>query len=95
MIFLDFELEDISILQGYIPNLKVQLIGYMNIATSKLPKEGFWEIDAKQLQLFSRTRTTYNGRDSETSYDEGYRLGFAQGFNNSEQEYESDESINE
>ena len=58
-------------------------------------EEGFWEIDAKQLQLFRRP--TYNGNDSdsETSYDEGYRLGFAQGFNGSESEYDYDEYIDE
>ena len=109
LICMDFEFEDIAVLQGLIPNLKHECIGFMNIATSTLPKyyytdiltslekleEGFWEIDAKQLQLFRRP--TYNGSDSdsETSYDEGYRLGFAQGFNGSESEYDYDEYIDE
>ena len=106
---MDFEFEDIAVLQGLIPNLKHECIGFMNIATSTLPKyyytdiltslekleEGFWEIDAKQLHLFSRP--TYHGsdRDSETSCEDGYRLGFAQGFNVSESEYDYDEYIDE
>ena len=109
LICIDLELEDISVLHGIIPNLKHECVGFINIATSTLPKyyytdiltslekleEGFWEIDAKQLQLFRRP--TYNGNDSdsETSYDEGYRLGFAQGFNGSESEYDYDEYIDE
>ena len=101
LICYDFEFEDISVLKGLFPNLKFEMIGCINIATSNLTKslrfleEGFWEIDAKQLQLFRRTTNNVRDSDSETSYDEGYRLGFAQGFNGSESEYDYDEYIDE
>ena len=71
------DFEDIFALQGLLPNLTIELCGRINIASSMLPKssvqqdlqleEGFWEIDAKQLQLFKSAR---RASDSETSFDD-------------------------
>ena len=71
------DFEDIFALQGLLPNLTIELCGRINIASSMLPKssvqqdlqleEGFWEIDAKQLQLFKSAR---RASDSDTSFDD-------------------------
>ena len=71
------DFEDIFALQGLLPNLTIELCGRINIASSMMPKssvqqdlqleEGFWEIDAKQLQLFTSARST---SDSDTSFDD-------------------------
>jgi len=69
------DFEDIFALQGLLPNLTIELCGRINIASSMMPKssvqqdlqleEGFWEIDAKQLQLFKSAR---RASDSDTSF---------------------------
>ena len=71
------DFEDIFALQGLLPNLTIELCGRINIASSMLPKssvqqdfqleEGFWEIDAKQLQLFKSAR---RASDSDMSSDD-------------------------
>ena len=71
------DFEDIFALQGLLPNLTIELCGRINIASSMPPKssvqqdlqleEGFWEIDAKQLQLFKSAR---RASDSDTSFDD-------------------------
>merc|ERR1712008_312807 len=88
------DFEDIFALQGLLPNLTIELCGRINIASSMLPKssvqqdfqleEGFWEINAKQLQLFKSARrathclpiryserdTSSAASDSDTSFDD-------------------------
>jgi hypothetical protein len=86
----DFDSEDILVLQGLLPNLKIESFGRLTIATSrdfsvmkesKLKLEGrFWEINATQMQLSTHTyNSARRASDSDTSYDQGYSLGFAQG----------------
>ena len=92
-----FDSEDIVVLQGLLPNLKIESSGRLTIATSRdfsvikdselKLKGGFWEINAKQVQLFTHTyNSARRASDSDTSYDQGYSLGLSQGLDDSESE---------